>query len=56
MLHFIHAPTGLGLAGDFYVTRHASLANMHVVFHLVVDDEVRRHPPQRQTIRARVCV
>ncbi|CAG9134503.1 unnamed protein product [Plutella xylostella] len=37
-------------AGDIYVTRHSNLAEVHVVFHLVVDDSVRsgdinsRHP------------
>ncbi|XP_070572416.1 LOW QUALITY PROTEIN: FERRY endosomal RAB5 effector complex subunit 3-like [Ptychodera flava] len=37
-------------AGDFYLTRHSNLAEVHVVFHLVVDDNIRsseitsRHP------------
>ncbi|EGD74897.1 hypothetical protein PTSG_07125 [Salpingoeca rosetta] len=26
--------------GDFYITRHSNLADAHVVFHLVADDEV----------------
>ncbi|KAI0225809.1 hypothetical protein LSAT2_023442 [Lamellibrachia satsuma] len=38
--------------GDFYMTRHSNLAEVHVVFHLVVDESVRtvtadissRHP------------
>ncbi|XP_077863644.1 FERRY endosomal RAB5 effector complex subunit 3-like [Saccoglossus kowalevskii] len=37
-------------AGDFYITRHSSLAEIHTVFHLVVDENIRsseissRHP------------
>ncbi|KFM73686.1 hypothetical protein X975_23168, partial [Stegodyphus mimosarum] len=36
--------------GDFYITRHSNLSEVHVVFHLVVDDTLRladvnsRHP------------
>ncbi|XP_012814319.1 protein C12orf4 homolog isoform X2 [Xenopus tropicalis] len=29
------------LPGEFYVTRHSNLSEMHVVFHLCVDDSVR---------------
>ena len=40
------------LPGEVYVTRHSNLAEVHVVFHLVVDDSVQtlrsdlssRHP------------
>ena len=28
-------------AGDIYITRHSNLAEVHVVFHLVVDDSVK---------------
>ncbi|CAH1257098.1 C12orf4 [Branchiostoma lanceolatum] len=28
-------------AGDFYITRHSNLAEVHVVFHLVADDSLR---------------
>ncbi|KAK3882668.1 hypothetical protein Pcinc_012964 [Petrolisthes cinctipes] len=37
-------------AGDFYMTRHSNLADVHVVFHMIVDDSLRsgdinsRHP------------
>lgn len=37
-------------AGDFYMTRHSNLSEVHVVYHLVVDEGVRagditsRHP------------
>lgn len=37
-------------AGDFYITRHSNLADVHVVFHMIVDDSLRsgdinsRHP------------
>ncbi|XP_063928325.1 protein C12orf4 homolog isoform X2 [Zophobas morio] len=37
-------------AGDFYITRHSNLAQVHVVFHMVSDDSLRgsdinsRHP------------
>ncbi|XP_064111894.1 protein C12orf4 homolog [Macrobrachium nipponense] len=37
-------------AGDFYITRHSNLADVHVVFHMIVDDTLRsgdinsRHP------------
>lgn len=27
--------------GDIYITRHSNLAEVHVVFHLVVDDSVK---------------
>ena len=27
--------------GDFYLTRHSNLSEVHVMFHLVVDDSVR---------------
>lgn len=36
--------------GDFYLTKHSNLSEVHVVFHLVVDENVRtgditsRHP------------
>ncbi|KAL3877610.1 hypothetical protein ACJMK2_035304 [Sinanodonta woodiana] len=35
--------------GDFYITRHSNLSEVHVVFHLIVDDTVKtditsRHP------------
>lgn len=35
--------------GDFYITRHSNLSEVHTVFHLVSDDSVRgdissRHP------------
>ncbi|XP_042894810.2 ferry endosomal RAB5 effector complex subunit 3 isoform X1 [Parasteatoda tepidariorum] len=36
--------------GDFYITRHSNLSEVHIVFHLVVDDTLRsadvnsRHP------------
>lgn len=35
--------------GDFYITRHSNLSEIHVVFHLVVDDSLQgeissRHP------------
>lgn len=36
--------------GDFYITRHSNLSEVHVVFHLVADDTLRnsdmnsRHP------------
>jgi hypothetical protein len=33
--------TALLSPGDYYVTRHSNLVEAHVVFHLVVDDEVR---------------
>ncbi|CAH1795039.1 unnamed protein product [Owenia fusiformis] len=38
------------IAGDFYITRHSNLSEVHLVFHLVVDDSLRdnnvnsRHP------------
>jgi len=28
------------MTGDFYVTRHSNLSEVHVVFHLVSDDSV----------------
>lgn len=37
-------------AGDFYMTRHSNLADVHVIFHMIVDDSLRsgdinsRHP------------
>ncbi|XP_044256776.1 protein C12orf4 homolog isoform X2 [Tribolium madens] len=37
-------------AGDFYITRHSNLAQVHVIFHMVSDDSLRgsdinsRHP------------
>ncbi|MPC33482.1 Protein C12orf4 [Portunus trituberculatus] len=37
-------------AGDFYITRHSNLADVHVMFHMVVDDTLHttdinsRHP------------
>lgn len=31
----------LPLKGEFYVSRHSNLAEVHVVFHLCVDDNVR---------------
>ncbi|XP_076060908.1 FERRY endosomal RAB5 effector complex subunit 3 isoform X2 [Oratosquilla oratoria] len=37
-------------AGDFYVTRHSNLADVHLVYHMIVDDSLRssdinsRHP------------
>lgn len=37
-------------AGDFYMTRHSNLAQVHVIFHMVSDDSLRgsdinsRHP------------
>ncbi|KAG7162670.1 protein C12orf4 homolog isoform X2 [Homarus americanus] len=37
-------------AGDFYITRHSNLADVHVVFHMIVDDSLHsgdinsRHP------------
>nr|XP_053656211.1 protein C12orf4 homolog isoform X1 [Cherax quadricarinatus] len=37
-------------AGDFYISRHSNLADVHVVFHMIVDDTLRsgdinsRHP------------
>ena len=36
--------------GDFYITRHSNLSEVHVVFHLVADDSIKgsdvtsRHP------------
>ena len=29
-------------SGDFYVTQHSNLAQVHVVFHLVTDESVGR--------------
>lgn len=37
-------------SGDFYMTRHSNLAQVHVIFHMVTDDSLRgsdinsRHP------------
>lgn len=28
-------------AGEFYITRHSNLSEVHIVFHLCVDDNVR---------------
>ena len=28
-------------AGNFYITRHSNLSQVHVVFHLVVDDSLK---------------
>ena len=29
-------------SGDYYITKHSNLAEVHVVFHLVVDDSIRQ--------------
>lgn len=32
---------GLPCVGEFYITRHSNLSEVHIVFHLCVDDNVR---------------
>lgn len=54
MLLFLGVPDKLMGAklhtGDFYLTKHSNLSEVHIVFHLVVDESVRsgeissRHP------------
>lgn len=50
LLQFFFDTTFSFNSGDFYVTRHSNLAQVHVVFHLVTDDTVgktnitSRHP------------
>ena len=33
----------LFISGDFYITKHSNLAEVHAVFHLVTDDSVAAH-------------
>jgi hypothetical protein len=38
---FIVAYIFISLPGNFYITRHSNLSQVHVVFHLVVDDSLK---------------
>ena len=47
----VHTHVRVQNAGDFYITRHSNLSQVHVVFHLVTDDSAvqdvslkARHP------------
>lgn len=35
------ASSGALQSGDVYVTRHSNLTEVHVVFHMVIDDSLR---------------
>ena len=38
---FFSVPAVCLLQGEFYISRHSNLSEVHVVFHLCVDDNVR---------------
>ena len=49
-MHFTSTIIPIIIAGDFYVTKHSNLSDIHVVFHMVTDESVyngninSRHP------------
>ena len=50
MLYYFYLQDEGLQTGDFYITKHSNLSEIHVVFHLVTDDTIRssditsRHP------------
>ena len=41
MWYFKDVQVLLYILGNFYITRHSNLSQVHVVFHLVVDDSLK---------------